>query len=196
MSNTLAPNGFQAIRRKDSAAPNYAETIYQLAYNNANTIACGDPVRLLATGYIDACSPAQAIAGAVMLGIFNGVEYFDSVQQKKLFLPSWGAPSTAVAGSVKAHIIDDEGAVFRAQVTNGQALQANIGQNCNFIGQGAPNAAGQGVAGVDQTTFANTSTLPFRIVGLGEQVGDDNTSAYNYVEVVFNSTLQNVLTGV
>jgi hypothetical protein len=37
------------------------------------------------------------------------------------------------------------------------------------------------------TGIATTATLPLRITGLSQKIGNDNTSTSNVVEVVFNN---------
>jgi hypothetical protein len=66
-----------------------------------------------------------------------------------------------------------------------------------YLGGGADvkaNAAQQatrfGISGnsLDPATFANTSTLPLRILNSGDQIGNDPTSAGFVAEVTFNKT--------
>lgn len=208
MANVQSPFGFRPVRRVDGAVPNYKVTTRYLAYNNTNTIARGDPVKTLSTGYID-----RGTAGAQIVGIFWGVKYYDPTTQRIQWYPNWTAPTNLTAppssgyspyfggqgANVEAQIIDDPWLVFECQ-TGGSTTTpinlGNVGNNVNFAGAGAANSAGNSVAYVDQTTVLTTSTLPFRIIGLSQKIGNDNASAYNTVEVVLNNSDFKTLTGV
>jgi hypothetical protein len=186
MANTQGPWGFRPVRRLDGAAPNYQYNPYQLAYNNANTIAKGDPVKLLASGFIDVLAPGVIAP----FGIFWGCSYIDPNFQRTVWLNAWKAPSLASTVIVTAWVYDDPNLVFEAQSGNSASsgyAQGNVGNNTNFGGQSTPNAGGLSQAYADQATINTTATLPFRIIGLGQKIGNDNTSPYNTVEVVMNA---------
>lgn len=195
MSNTNAPFGFQQSSTLTGASPNYAVVHRQIASNNANKIGRGDPVIELSNGYIDLALSTSGI----IYGIFDGLEYYDTVQQKTLWQPSWNAQTSGLSGSILANVIVDPNATFRVQAggssTTGITL-ANIGNNATFGGQGAPNAAGFSVAYLDINTVSTTNTLPFRIVGLGGAPNNDTTSAYDTVSVTFNTQSYKQTTGV
>lgn len=192
MANTNAPFGFRAVRRLDGAVPNFATRTYEIAYNNSTKIRKGDAVKLLTTGYID----LAAASDTSLLGVLDGVEYYDVVQAKKVFFNGWLAPTTtALAGSVKARVIVDPMAVYAVQ-SNGAALTlANIGENIKLVAGTGNDLTGISGAAVDQTTLNTTNTIPFRIVGLSEQGTNDNASSYNVVEVIIVGNHFTNLTG-
>lgn len=206
MSNVQAPFGFRPVRRQDGAQPNYKITTRYIAFNNANKIAKGDPVKTLSTGYIDIGAP-----GAQILGIFLGCKYYDPTTQRMQWYDQWLAPTNLSAPSgfnpyfgnsganVEAYIIDDPSMVFEVQAGNSTTTAitiANVGNNADFLGQGAPNLAGISTALLRQDTIATTSTLPFRIIGVSQKIGNDNSAPYNTVEVVLNNSDYKTLTGV
>lgn len=198
MSNTFAPTGFQFVRNYHSASPTYQRTIRQIAYNNSNDFGKGDVVKSLTTGYID----VAATTDAQVLGVLDGIEYYDTAQQKKIFTNAWLSPSTALANSVLAYVIADPQAVFEVQSGNGGPVTiAAVGDNINFASNGAPNTStGISTAYADFATINTTDTLPFRIVnvpqnGIDGPVGNDSTSQYNLIEVVLNSCDANARTG-
>ena len=183
MSNSLAPTGFQFIRNYLNSAPTYQTTKQQIANNNSANIGKGDVVQLLSTGYID-----LAIATtSPVFGVVDGFEWYDTAQQKKIFSNGWNAPGNVLAGSAFATVITDPFAVFLVQ-SNGTAAvsQANIGENAKLVAGTPQSGTGISTQSLDQATIATTSTFPFRIIGFGANLNNDNTSANNYVEVIAN----------
>lgn len=186
MSNTFAPTGFQFIRNYLNAAPTYQTTSAQISSTNSHTFGKGDVVQLLSTGFID----RSLTTDTVFYGILDGLQYYDTVQQKTIFTNYWAAPSTALAGSVLAKVITDPFAVFLVQGGGsgvGPFVQANFGNNVNFGGNAAPTTGtGISTAYADFATVATTSTLPFRVIGFGQNLNNDTLSANNYIEVMAN----------
>ena len=69
---------------------------------------------------------------------------------------------------------------------------ANVRANAKIsaTGVGAPNATtGISTEFLDVASIAtNQATYPLKIVALSTTIGNDNTSAFNLVEVILNST--------
>jgi hypothetical protein len=191
MSNNNAPNGFSFVRNFVSASPTYQTSVYQIASSNSHSFGKGDIVKILSTGYIDRALTSDTD----FLGVIDRVEYYDTVQNKKMFLNGWLAPSTALANSVFAYVIEDTNAVFGVQSGNGGPVTiASVGNNINFGANAAPNTStGISTAYADFNTLATTGTLPFRIVSVPQNlsnvptqpapINNDSTSQYNYIEV-------------
>lgn len=195
MSNTQAPNGFSQLGLYTGSAPNYAINSYPLAYNNTHIIGFGDPVEQLSSGFIDLANGSTSL----ILGIFQGCQYFDTAQNKVVYNNQWPAPSTASSGTVIAKIIDDPNATFVVQTggTVPALTQADVGLNATYGGAGAPNAlSGISTAYLDASTKNTTNTLAFRIMGLGQKVDNDVTSNYDWVIVKMNYQAYNQTTGV
>lgn len=207
-NNVQSPFGFRPVRRLDGAVPNYKVTTRYLAFNNTNTIARGDPVKTLSTGFID-----RGTAGAQILGIFWGCKYYDPTTQRTQWYPNWPAPTNLTAppttgfspyygqqgGNVEAYILDDPWIVFEAQAGTSSSTGitlGNVGNNADFSGAGAANSAGNSVAFLNQATIGTNSAFPFRIVGLSQKIGNDNSGAFNIAEVVLNNSDYKTLTGV
>jgi|SRR5665213_305467 len=193
-SNTSAPNGFSFIRNNLSAAPTYQTNLQEISSTNSNSFGKGDVVKLLNTGYID----RALVTDSPVFGIVDWVEYYDTVNQKKVRTLAWLAPSNVQAGSAYASVITDTQAVFAVQSGNGgPVVQANVGMNINFGANAAPNTTtGLSTAYADFGTVSTASTYPFRILGLGYNnylgpignLGYDNTLANNIIEVMANPT--------
>jgi hypothetical protein len=184
MSNPAGGYGLRPVRRRDGAAWTGALTAVQLAYNNAHIIGKGDPVQSLATGFIDLWS--AAVNNGAIRGVFWGCEYLDPVNNYVNWFNAWKAPTLAASTTVTAYIIDDPDLIFEIRSASGlQTLQSNVWENATFTGVGSPNAAGMSTATL--SGIATTATLPLRVTGLSQKIGNDNTSSSNIVEAVFNN---------
>lgn len=203
MSNVNAPNGFKFVRNLYSAAPTYQTSVYQISSSNANSFGKGDIVKILNTGFIDRAITSDT----AFLGVLDRIEYFDTTLQKPMFLNAWTAPTTALAGSVLAYVIEDVNAIFGVQTGNGGPVTiASTGTNINFGGNAAPNTYGISVAYADFATLATTNTLPFRIVNVPQTLGgipltaapinNDSASQFNYIEVIGNAWQAKLTTGI
>jgi hypothetical protein len=181
MSNPTGGYGLRPVRRRDGAAWTGALTAVQLAFNNPHIIAKGDPLMSLATGFVDVWA-----AGNPIRGVFWGCEYLDPVNNYVNWFNAWRAPALAAGTTVTAYVIDDPDLIFEIRSGLGlQTVQGNVWNNASIQGLSAPNAAGLSTATL--TGIATTATLPLRITGLWQKVGNDNTSASNIAEVVFNN---------
>jgi hypothetical protein len=195
MSNTAAPFGFRATRRIDGAAPNYAMMPARLIAQAATFVAgFGDVMQSLSTGYLSLCASTATQAQ----GIFQGCQYYDTVGQQWRFtnyLP--GTQSTN--SDYTAFSISDVKQVFEVQ-SNGAAITTpQIALNATFVtaSNGAPNTySGISTCALDPATVSTNSAFQFTIVGLGQSVGNDNTSSFNTVEVILNNADFNIRTGV
>lgn len=196
MANTFAPFGFRPSRLAGSMIPNYANAQNKPILNtNTNKIYYGDPVQITTSGYID----TLAVGSSTYYAIFLGCEYLDS-SAGKVFSPFWTGASTAVAGTVQAIINTDPDMLWEVQTGPSNASVgitfANIEQNVQFAYGTGNQSSGISGAYIDTgTSPANTSTLPFRVTNLMLLPNNDNTLAFNIIEVRFNNFLQNTNTG-
>ncbi len=202
MANNNAPNGFSFVRNAVSASPTYQRTSYQIAHDNSNSFGKGDSVISLNTGYIDKWASGQ------ILGVLDGLEYYDTALNKKIFANAWLAPSTALTGSVVAYVISDRNAIFQVQEGNGGPVTyASRGLNISPGGTGAPNTStGISTSYADFATIATTNTLPYRIVDVPQNLGGvpttncligvDSSLIYNLIYVQFNNCDDTNTTGV
>ncbi len=205
MANISSPNGFNFVRNRVTAAPTYQRNTFQIAYNNSNSFGKGDVMIALSTGY---CDVAITSSHSVLLGIFDGCEYYDSVQNKKIFSNGWLAPANVLAGSALAYINTDINSIFGVQSGNGGPVTiASVFKNASMGGNGAPNTnTGISTAYLDFNTINTTNTLLFRIESVPQNLGsvptqnapinNDSTTQYNYVEVSMNTSLSLNQTGI
>lgn len=195
MANPNAPFGLRPARKIDGSAPNYQLVTRRIAYNNNNQIAKGDPVKSLASGYID----VRGTGSDPVAGIFWGCTYLDPGLGYTTWRNAWTAPSLSSTTVVTAYIINDPSMIFqvRAGGSTTPITIADIDANVDVGGTGAPNTAGYSVAYASPTTINTTSTLPFRIVDMGyEVINNDPTTSYDIIDVVFNNADLKNLTGI
>lgn len=192
MPNQNVPFGFRPVRRFDGAAPNYATRVYDILSTYATKIYKYDPVKISTAGNVE-------LAGTTdypLLGIFDGCEYMDTVQNKRVFSAFWPAPGSAVAGTVKATVIVDPMAVFKVR-SNGVAItKANNFANAQYAAGTGNDVSGLSGASLAASTLNTTNTLPFKVVGLFDGEGNDNAGSYNIVEVIINLPVVRDTTGV
>lgn len=198
MANVLAPFGFTPVRRLDGAAWTANASQYKIASGNTNHLYQGDVVTLLTTGYIDKLTPGTT----AIIGVFVGCEYLSTAGSRRVWSNQWPGSDTTV--DVIAYVIDDPLVVFLAQ-TNGASGSAmpltTVGANVQFVATAGSNLSGISAHSIDESSVANTTTLPFRVVGipglsdvvtgvpyLGPPAnGYDQTTKYNLVWVAPNN---------
>jgi hypothetical protein len=188
MANTNSPFGFRPIRRLDGAAASGAFTQVKIAAADANALNRGDVVQQLATGFVT--RSVAGLATGMNRGVFSGCHYLSAALGYPIWTNYW--PGGGAVGNVDAFIIDDPLIVYEARCggAGGPITFANTGMNCDFLV--AASTTGFSAWAIDPASIAATATLPFRIVALGNNaqfVGDgyDSASAYNIVEVAWNS---------
>lgn len=188
--------GFRWTRNRSGGAPTCQLDTQYILSSYGTQIFRGDAV-VFNAGYIQ-----LATAGTTTIaGIFMGCEYQSTSLKQPRFSPYWPGSDSAQT-AVKCQIISDPYAVFLVRSTNGSSAiaQASVDQNINFFAGTGNTSSGISAEGVDQTTIATTSTLPFRIINTGNIVAvpssgflqfpaNDSTTANNLVEVVFNNQM-------
>ena len=102
----------------------------------------------------------------------NGFQYIPATTE------AWVFVETDPDVEMYATVPTVPGTAFNQLLMGGADLKANAGFQATRFG----------VSGVslDPATFTNTSTLPLRILGSGEQIGDDPTAAGFVAKVSFN----------
>ena len=211
MANVLGPFGF-IQQGTASGKPNFAEngnTPYRIAGGSsapyATAIYRGDAVLMNVsgpTGYVEQwANGAGSTATKILVGIFDGCDYYSASQQKQIYSPWWPGTTDAV-GDVNAYVIDDPQALFKVQAGIASAItQANIGQVADIVASPTGNGyTFQSGMSLSTPTASTADTLPFKIVNiintpLGAN-GTDTTTPYNYVVVAMNNQQYKSLVGV
>jgi len=196
MSNTNAPFGFMPVNvSPGSPTPSYGLMTKRILYSNATAIYRGDPVKLLASGYV--AQWTQGTAVSQLAGIFWGCSYLSTAQGRTTNSTYWpGTDVSATAAYATAYIIPCVGSgappLFKVQSDSTQIAFADIGQNVDVtVGTGTAGIYGKSGASLAYATLATTATLPFRVVDLWSNIspgdaGTDDTSSYNIAVVRAN----------
>jgi hypothetical protein len=199
MANTFAPFGFSQTGTAPGNAPNAEQATYSILYSDTAKIYTGDPVKLGSGGYIAAWTAGTAVSQ--MFGIFVGCKYLSTSQGRIVWSPYWPGADVAsgAQSSIEAYVIPcSPGSAPRFVVQTGNSNTtasavtiADVGQNADVAMGTGSTLTGRSGAYLDMYTAGTTSTLPFRIIGLYQGVGNgsDATSANNWVIVEAN-TLQ------
>ena len=205
MANPVVPFGFRPVNLYGSSASNYALNVANIAYNQPDKIAYGDPVIQNSSGQID----VMAISGSAIFGIFAGCEYPNATAVGGVtFSPYWPGVTIATTAIVTARVISDPTMVFMAQYVGTALTQTNVGNNVDItsVTSGAPNAAGFSTCSLGGTADT-TNTKPFRILGivgigdifangnLGPIPGYDPAADNNFVYVKMNTSSLLATTG-
>jgi hypothetical protein len=190
-SNTFSPNGLVWSRNLFGAAPTAQFTAATIKKGYGSNISIGDLVKTGTSGnqgYVI----LSAFSDTAGYGVFAGVQpYYDLTTQSTQHGLNGSYNSGAnPSGDIPCWVITDPQAVFRCQAQGGPYTAAARGQNINWLTgtNGQPNNAGQSTLGLDYTTLATTSTLPFRVLGVvGVSGGPQDPANTNpLLEVTFN----------
>jgi hypothetical protein len=153
----------------------------------------------LTTGYIAKWTAGTEVSQ--LFGIFAGCQYLSTSQSRVVWSPYW--PGADVASGAQSSVVGyvvpvSPGSAPRFLVQTSDSsttavavTQADVGQNYD-VAMGTGNTLnGRSGAYLDISTAATTATLPFRLIGLYQGVGNgsDATTANNWV-IVSANTLQ------
>ena len=203
MANIYAPFGFSFGKPGEGISGTFGlDTSKFIASTDTNKCFYGDPVKILASGYVTQWTPGTS--AVALAGIFAGCEYFSISSNQMRTSRYW--PGTDASGDVIVKLVPlvyGANANFLVQVSGGPVLQSDVGSNIDVTLGAGNTLTGSSTAAVDYTTINTTNTLPYRISGLylpttpqsggGLGNGSDITTASNYCYVSANV---NVLAGV
>jgi hypothetical protein len=177
----------------DGTAWNGGTMDYPISSGYSTGLFNGDPVTTLADGTI-----GIGVAGAAILGVFNGCEYTASDGEYR-FLSYWPASTTVYTGTVPiAHIIIDPTVVFTIQeagpsATAGTPLAlADRGLNANFASGTGSTATGQSGFFLNNSTEDTTATLNLKIMALdsGNPLNTTTGAYSNWLVIINNHQLK------
>jgi hypothetical protein len=184
MANLETAFGLRPVGLNGSATNSTGVTQYEIAATNTNAIYQYSPVIPLAAGVIDIVGNANG--GTVpFLGVLMGVEYVDSSSKKTVFKNYWpGANSVSVDTNfpVKAFVADNPMQIFVVaadeSVTDRATALADVFSNCSLAtATSGSTATGRSTAQLDISTAATTATLAMRIVGISDDVSNNDYDA-------------------
>lgn len=194
MANTFTPTGFVPLSVFAGQVSSFGQSTSTISRLDAVPLYRGDPLVRLSTGYVTRATPGTT----QIHGIFLGCQYISTSQGKTVFLNYW--PGSDAAQDVEAKVWIADNSTMMVQTGNGgPATFADIGANINFaIGTGNAFTQLSG-AYADYATLGTAATLPFRILGLATNNGEngtDPTTAFNKIIVAFNNMDYIVQTGI
>jgi len=196
MANAETSFGLRPIGMAGSGPNSTGLTKYEIASDNTNVIYNGEICVPLAAGVID---QAGATDGGTTqaLGILVGVEYVDSTLNKTIFKNFWpgsGSVSVDTNFPVKALVADNPNQLFvvaaDATLTNRATALAAVFANASLgtSARSGSTTTGKSSSQLGVSTINTTATLPLRIVGLADDVANnDYASAGVHLYVRLNA---------
>jgi hypothetical protein len=181
MANSNGAFGLRAIGVLGSAPNSTGTTEYRIASDNTNKIYKGMAVIPLAAGVID---DLQAAAGGTVsiLGVFNGCEYVSSTTGETVFSNYWPGSGADSNFPVKAFVYDNPNQLFTIATSNVVAaanteaeVRAAVFSNIQMAsGNSGTDSTGISSATADLNTIATTAAHALRIVGIQDDVDNED----------------------
>lgn len=170
MANADTPFGFKVAGHKNGGTARH--TTFNIAYNYATPIYCGDAV-VLTSGKV----AVAAADSATILGIFDGCSYKNAAGEQ-VFSRYWpGVALTDSAAVVTAYVYADKGILFEVQTADAVPYvdATHVGTACDLVATaGASATTGQSS---QEITAGTTSDAQFMIHGLVNR--PDNAAGAN-----------------
>lgn len=208
MANVAGPFGFQQVGTA-SGPPNFARSgspsQYKIKSTYTTAVYSGDAVRMwvsgdtatAAAGYVIQWTAGDGSSTKILVGIFQGCEYFSTSQQKTVWSRYY--PGSDATGDVTAYICDDPNSQWVVQASAGPITSTAFGQAVDIASTPVGNTT-TGYSGMALGTPTTTATLPFKVVNLVTSPpgvnGTDITTASNNVIVAFNNQTYKTPNGV
>lgn len=202
MANLNLPSGLAPVRYLNGAPWNGAVNMYYIASTDNNAFAVGDPVALSGTGDANGV-PGITIgtAGSTCVGVVVG---FGTTAQGGPYADPKNLNTTVVPATKSyayyAAVVDDPNVVFEIQESGAApSTAADATKNANFVA-GTNNGYVSGYT-LDNTTFATTSTLNLKLLGLSQRpAGAGATPGYGlyakWLVLLNNHTYRTGIAGV
>jgi len=188
MSSTSAPFGFRASFHNSGQIRPKA---YVIASGYAANIFQGDPVKLVDAGVVQLGTSdgtrSGTVAGILLLGIFAGCQYTDSLG-KPTVSAYW--PTGTSATDITAWVYDDPETLFETQYTNPgtpgtTTMQTAVGEQMDWVVASPGGSTATGLSNTQIGVIEATSGQ-FQMTGFGGEINDSITDAYNVVIVRIN----------
>jgi len=181
MANSNGAFGLRAIGVLGSAPNSTGTTEYRIASDNTNKIYKGMAVIPLAAGVID---DLQAAAGGTVsiLGVFNGCEYVSSTTGETVFSNYWPGSGADSNFPVRAFVYDNPNQLFTIATSNVVAgadteaeVRTAVFSNIQMAtGNSGTDSTGLSSATADLNTIASTAAHALRIVGIQDDVDNED----------------------
>lgn len=188
MSSTSAPYGFRPSYHNSGQMRPKA---YTITSTYATSIFSGDPVKLTSDGVIQLGSSdgtrSGTTDGVTLLGIFAGVQYYDSTG-KPTIAPFWTGGTTGT--QIVAWVYDDPETIYDVQYANPgtpgtDSVQTAVGAEADWRVASPGGSTSTGISSTYLTALQSTSGQ-FQITGFAYNINDSLTDAYVNVTVRIN----------
>lgn len=188
MANQDAAFGLRLSRSGNGSDLIGMQNKYRIAANYNTSIFQGDLVTVATNGTIVRVAAGD---GALILGVFNGVQYNDPTTGKPVWSNYYPA-STNVAG-IEAFIIDAPHAVYEVQADAAMPITDLFGNFDIVDATAGSTASGISNSELDVTTGATTAGLPLKAIDISTDPENSDTATTNTnVMVVINNHLFSV----
>ena len=202
MANVSKINGFNPVKHLNGSPYNGQATMYAHSSGDSTALFVGDVVKLVGSGntsgiqYVTAATAGTAGTGAAAVGVVVGVvnTKLDPVTGKMtngsiaLDTPQYRPASTAQY----VLVADATDVIYEVEATNGGSAYSfaatDIGQNANLYAGSGSTTTGNSAYSLDCGDKGTTATLPFKIVGTSQRVGNESTGNYTKVLVQLNNS--------
>lgn len=194
MTNATLGFGFQPTRKLDGSTPNAQLQEREISSSNTNKIYQYDPIIAPAAGYID----VAAATDHPILGVFEGVDYYDTALNQWIFLAAWLGVTTGLAGSIKGKFTPaTPNQLFKARSSGTKIGVADLGAVTKCVANAGDAGSLQSRFTLDQSNLNTTNTFPFLIWDVNwTGDGNDPTLDNNIVEVVIVNNVATSTTGI
>ena len=202
MANVSKINGFNPVKHLNGSPYNGQATMYAHSSGDSTALFVGDVVKLAADGnaagypQVTAATAGVAGTGAAAVGVVVGIinTKLDPITGKMtagsiaLDTPQYRPASTAQY----VLVADATDVIYEVEATNGGSAYsfavADIGQNANLYAGAGSTTTGNSGYSLDCGDMGTTATLPFKIVGTSQRVGNESTGNYTKVLVQLNNS--------
>ena len=202
MANVSKINGFRPVKHVNGSPYNGQANAYFVPASDATALFVGDVVKLAADGnasgypQVTAATAGVAGTGAAAVGVVVGVinTKLDPITGKmtagsiSLDTPQYRPASTAQY----VLVADAPDVIYEVEATTGGSSYSfaatDIGQNANLYAGAGSTTTGNSQYSLDCGDMGTTATLPFKIVGTSQRVGNESTGAATKVLVQLNNS--------
>lgn len=168
-TNTTAPFGFRLFGQREGSAPTAGFERRFISSANTNPTFTGDVVGLSTTApYINTLGSTGGITN-VVLGVFQGCEYYNTNIQRQVWSPYW--PGSGASGDIIAYVETNPEQLYIAQGSSGGVLGSSVvgfGIPFSITGSSAGNTlSGQSIMTVTSSLVTGlSSNSPFQIIDI------------------------------
>lgn len=205
MANVSKINGFRPVKHGNGSPYNGQANIYATATTDSTALFVGDVVKLAADSnaqgiqFVTAATSGTAGTGAAAVGVVVGVinTKLDPVTGNMtagsiaLDTPQYRPASTAQY----VLVADATDIIYEVEATTASASYtfavSDVGLNANLTaGAGGSTSTGNSSYSLNMADAGTTATLPFKIVGVSQKVGNEVGAACKVLVQLNNHQLK------